>query len=120
MNLDVTPEASGFGSLTNHLVAGGLWAQVAVLLWQVDGGVNHLDEGCIFCDHSEQVVVHLTVADKVNFTTIYILSYHYDQVIAHLSVALLFTLHCRAARPTEQTRESLTRCVLGKLLFPLL
>ena len=42
MNLDVTPEASGLGSLTNHLVAGGLWAQVAMLLWQVDGGVNHL------------------------------------------------------------------------------
>ena len=60
------------------------------------------------------------MAEKVNVTTIYLLSHHYDQVIDHLSVALLFTLHCRAARPTEQTRESLTGCVLGKLLFPLL
>ena len=48
MNLDVTPEASGLGSLTNHLVAGGLWAQVAMLLWQVDGGVNHLNEGIVY------------------------------------------------------------------------
>ena len=56
MNLDVTPEASRLGSLTNHLVAGGLWAQVAMLLWQVDGGVNHLNEGCIFCHHSDQVL----------------------------------------------------------------
>ena len=62
------PEASGLGNLTSHLVAGGLWAQVAMLLWQVDGGVNHLNEGCIFCDHSDQVVVHLGVAEKVNVT----------------------------------------------------
>ena len=60
------PDASRLGNLTSHLVAGGLWAQVAVLLWQVDGGVNHLNEGCIFCDHSDQVVVHLGVAEKVN------------------------------------------------------
>ena len=50
------PDASGLGILTNHLVAGGLWAQVAMLLWQVDGGVNHLNEGCIFCHHSDQVL----------------------------------------------------------------
>ena len=62
------PEASRLGSLTNHLVAGGLWAQVAMLLWQVDGGVNHLNEGCIFCHHSDEVVVHLAVADKVDVT----------------------------------------------------
>ena len=62
------PEASGLGNLTNHLVAGGLWAQVAMLLWQVDGGVNHLNEGCIFCHHSDEVVVHLGVAEKVNVT----------------------------------------------------
>ena len=64
------PDASGLGNLTSHLMAGGLWAQVAMLLWQVDGGVNHLNEGFIFLifDHSDQVVVHLAVAEKVNVT----------------------------------------------------